>query len=701
MKPRLARVAAIALVARWVDPSPARADDGPAEPEEEVAGPPIEVTVEAPPPRSAPGSVRISKEEARTTAGTQGDAVRALQNVAGAARTAFGSGQLVLWGAAPGETLNLLDGMEMPSLFHTGGLRSIVPSPLVRSVELLPGGFGVEYGRALGGVALVETATLPDEGVHGFVSTDLFDTSAAVTLATDRLRVGLSARASYFDLLARAVVDEDIGDLYPLPRYQDAQLKITAPLGDGAELSAIVAHTSDQLDRVRAAADPALERRDRVRTFSDRVGLRYRAADERTSTLVSPWFGVDVASRDLTTSGVPASSGARTVAYGLRAEHRRLLFAGPVGGLSLEVRGVLGLDAIGRTTRLSRSGSLTIPPREGDVFVFGQPPGGEVGLDDWRVGAVEAAPYLALPTSLGPVLVTPGVRVNTTLLEVSRQLPAVGATPPIGLTRFLPTVDPRLAVSVSAGGGTTVGATVGSYHQAPDPRDQSPVFGSPSLAVAEALHVTGTFSTTIAALFFAEAVGYYKASSELAVRTEADPPRLARALVSTGRARAYGLNLTLRQRPVYGFRGVIAYALSRSERSAPGGFRLFDFDQTHVLTVLLNQAVAGFDFGLRARAATGMPRTAIVGAYYNARDDRYEPVLGGQNQTRLPPFFQLDLRAERAFVFDPVTLRLFVDVQNVTNHKNVEELAYDYDFSEESPILGLPVLGVAGATMEF
>jgi outer membrane receptor protein involved in Fe transport len=696
-------LAGVTLVTWALDPTPARADEGAldaearAEPEPE----PIEVTVQAPPPRSSPGSTRLSATEARQTAGTRGDAVRAIQNVAGAARSAFGSGQLVIWGAAPGETLNLLDGMEMPSLFHTGGFRSIVPSPLIRSVELLPGGFGVEYGRALGGVALVETSTLPDEGLHGFVSSDLFDTSAGLTLSTPSLRLGLSARASYFDALARAVVDEDIGDLYPIPRYQDAQLKLTAPLGNGAELSAIVAHTSDQLERVRAAVDPSLEKRERIDAFSDRVGLRYRAADEDTATLVSAWFGVDLATRDLTTGAISASLGSRAVTYGLRAEHRRDLASARVGDLELRVRGVLGLDGVGRSTALSRTGSLTIPPREGDVFVFGQPPGGEVGRDDWRVGLVDAAPYAALPTSLGPILLTPGVRLNAMLVEVSRQLPAVGATPPTGLSRFRPTVDPRLALTVAPAEGTVVGASVGSYHQAPDPRDLSSVFGSPSLEAAEALHVTGSFSTSIASLFGAEAVGYFKSSSRLAVRTEASPPRLARALVSAGSGRAYGLNVTLRQRPLHGFRGALAYALSRSERSVAGGVRLFDFDQTHVLSLLLNQAIAGFDFGLRARVATGMPRTAIVGAFYNARDDRIEPVFGGQNQIRLPTFFQLDLRAEKELVVGPVTVRFFVDVENVTNQANVEELAYDFGFSEQLPIRGLPVLGVAGVAAEF
>ena len=38
-----------------------------------------------------------------------------------------------------------------------------------------------------------------------------------------------------------------------------------------------------------------------------------------------------------------------------------------------------------RTSALARVGSVNLPAREGDITVFGQPPGDDVNADDWNV----------------------------------------------------------------------------------------------------------------------------------------------------------------------------------------------------------------------------------------------------------------------------------------------------------------------------
>jgi len=47
------------------------------------------------------------------------------------ARAAAGSGQLIVWGAAPEDTRVYIDGVPVPRLYHDGGLRSVLPSELV------------------------------------------------------------------------------------------------------------------------------------------------------------------------------------------------------------------------------------------------------------------------------------------------------------------------------------------------------------------------------------------------------------------------------------------------------------------------------------------------------------------------------------------------------------------------------------------
>src|SRR5262249_20712719 len=129
--------------------------------------------------------------------------------------------------------------------------------------------------------------------------------------------------------------------------------------------------------------------------------------------------------------------------------------------------------------------------------------------------------------------------------------------------------------------------------------------------------------------------------------------------------------------------------------------RLFDFDQTHVLSLVASYSIDEWVFGTRVRYATGFPRTPVVGAFFDARDDVYQPIFGAQNSIRIPAFFQADLRVERSFDLDFGVLRFYLDVQNVTYRKNPEEIIYDFTFKNRNYITGLPFLASLGARLEF
>src|SRR5262249_46205426 len=143
----------------------------------------ISIVVRAPRIKKEAVETRIRTEEAGRVPGTQGDTLKVVQNLPGVARSSFGSGQLIVWGSAPKETRVNVDGVEIPTLYHVGGLRSTINSDLVRSIDLSPGSYGAEYGRGLGGLVKIELAPLPKEGGHGYVAADVIDTSAMVSAA--------------------------------------------------------------------------------------------------------------------------------------------------------------------------------------------------------------------------------------------------------------------------------------------------------------------------------------------------------------------------------------------------------------------------------------------------------------------------------------------------------------------------------------
>jgi hypothetical protein len=96
-----------------------------------------------------------------------------------------------------------------------------------------------------------------------------------------------------------------------------------------------------------------------------------------------------------------------------------------------------------------------------------------------------------------------------------------------------------------------------------------------------------------------------------------------------------------------------------------------------------------------------MPRTPVVGSYLDTTTGQYQPIFGEQNSIRLPVFYSLDLRVEKRFHWRAVDVVPYLEVLNLTNHANVEEFAYDEQFTSRSNITGLPVLPVVGLSVRF
>ena len=167
--------------------------------------------------------------------------------------------------------------------------------------------------------------------------------------------------------------------------------------------------------------------------------------------------------------------------------------------------------------------------------------------------------------------------------------------------------------------------------------------------------------------------------------------------------RSFGAQFLVWQELWRGFFGWLSYSIGRSERRYRGDevWRRFDQDEPHVLALVASKEVFGFTVSARARYTTGAPRTPVVGSFYDALADRYEPVFGAQNGSRLPDFFQLDLRVERSFSWKPVTAHAYLDVLNVTYQNNPEEVVYNADFSKRGFLTGLPILAVLGGRLEI
>ena len=660
----------------------------------------MEIVVVAPTLTRQVVATRVEAESARRMAGTQGDVLKVVENMPGVARASAGSGDVVVWGAAPEDTRVYVDGVRVPALYHYGGLRSVVHSDLVQSVELIPGAYGSAYGRGLGGLVGVDTKDPDDERLHASFQLDVLDASAAVSGAvSERVRVSGAVRRGHLRDVLSGGAAEDVEEYFPIPRYHDASARVRyeASNAEWVELGGLL--SSDAVTRQIPSDDPLARRSETREIGFDRLWLRYRRepGDGSRVTLL-PWVGRDRSRLSGVFGGTPVELELDSSLYGLRA--------GWSGPLLSDVTLSAGLDLELSRVEGHRQGSVSAPPREGDARVFGQPPADQVNVDTWQASTGSAAPYAEVDVGLleGRLHLVPGLRVEPLFVSVNRRRPAESSAADVGAFSAELSVQPRLSLRADVGGGVTLKAGYGRYRQPPRAEDLSSVFGNPLLGSSDAAHYLVGGELEIERVLALEATLFYARSDGLPVRNPLPSPSVAETLLGLGQGRSYGAQLLVRRSLGDGFSGWLAYTLQRSERSDGDGtgWRLFDFDQTHVLSALASWELGrGFELGARFRVASGYPRTPVVGAYYDARRDRYEPLLGPKNSDRIPTFWQADVRVSKLWLLSSSRLEAYLDVQNVTNHENAEEIVYSANYSERRFILGLPILPVIGASWAF
>lgn len=641
-------------------------------------------------------ATEVSAEQGRKVPGTQGDMLKVVEDLPGVARAAAGSGALIVWGSSPADTRVYVDGVHVPRLYHDGGYRSIMQSDMVRSVELVPGGYGPAYGRGLGGLVNVQLVRLDDHGFHGSVSADTLDAGASIRDdVTDHLHVQIGGRKSYLDSVVSALTSQNVGAIVPIPQYYDGQARISYDLGEHETVEVGGLLSSDRTSTTVASPDPALTNSQTTGLDFGRVYLHYEKHTSEGATIaIVPWWGRDVSSLTSLFGVTPTTLHDDSNVFGTRASWR--------GALAKFLWVAVGVDAELTSSSVQRQGSLAAPPREGDVYVFGQPPSGQLVGDTWSTIVASVAPYLEADVMpLGDRLhIVPGVRFEPYVTTASRLVPQVGNVPSVGFAHEETVADPRISVRYTVNRWLGLKAAAGVYHEPPSGEDLSAVFGTPTLGLQKAEHYVVGGTLTLTKSLDVEATGFLSESQDLVVRSNAPAPYLANALTQDGIGRSYGAQLLIRQQKVGRFFGWVSYTLMRSERKDHPNldWRLFDYDQTHVFTALGSYDLGlGFEVGARFRFATGFPRTLVSGAYFDSLTDSYQPEFGAQNSIRIPAFYAFDARISKHVKVARTDGEIYLDVQNVTNHGNAEEIVYNPSYTQRGYITGLPVLPVVGA----
>jgi len=622
----------------------------------------------------------VTAREITKVPGTSGDALRAIQNLPGVARPSAMGGELIVRGSSPWDSVYFFDSLNTPFIYHFGGLTSTINSDLIERIDFFPGSYSVRYGRATGGAIDVITRAPRSDRIHAYIDADVWDAGALVeTPLGDDWSLAVSARRSYVDAILANI---DTGDMkYTVaPRYYDFQILADYHPSTRDNLRLFGYGTDDRMVFVwdNSGEDPTWEgdlnlhmwayqlqaswvhRFDKAVANELRLGFGSWGGDYDESEMRQDWYLLPILIRDELTWNP----------------------------------GRFAIVRLGTDTELRWGDSQMHVPTDY---------GGEGEGNTW-----EGANQRWLDFEASYWIVQPALYAELELTAVPRTTFIYGLRVDYHSTTHSWSVDPRVVVRHELFPGTTLKGGIGLFHQPADFAQGSPEYGNPDLDPQAAIHYSAGVEQRLPLNLELGLEGFYKELSSLITSSddivERDGELVYERFDNDGRGRVYGLEAQLKYPADEHFFGWIAYTLMHSERvDEPGGEpRLFDYDQTHVLTVLGSLRLGwGIDIGVRFRLASGNPYTPVEGSIYDADSDTYSPLVGKTNSDRMPLFHQLDVRVDKKWQWRYLALTVYLDVQNVYNFRSVEAVAYNYDWSQKAYIRGLPILPSLGLKLEY
>ncbi len=575
----------------------------------------------------------LRDEELLRLPGSFGDPFRTVESLPGVSQVLWPLALYAIRGANPGNTGFFIDGMRVPTLFHFALGPSVIHPFFVEQIDFYPGGYPVRYGRYVSGIVATRTSSPRVDKPHASADVRLFD-AGGIVVAPWHGGAGTVAAAGRVSYTG--LLFSQFSPRYVLS-YWDYQLRADHRLGPG-RVTAFAFGSGDVLGEKQRVQNAALS--------FHRLDLRWDGAVAGGRGEVGLLLGRDASATSIEPlAALPV--GITTLTAAPRMSYSRPL--APWADLEL------GADA---EFQRFRPDSEAIEKQ--DLFVDRD--------------ATSAGAFLAATLRWGTRLsVAPGLRADAFFEQ--------------GVRRIEP--SPRLTVRVRPAGNVWLKATAGRFAQMASLPVAVPGFENFGLAdygtqtslqgsvgveapLGEALSLDVTGFTQRLRLTDLESVFIY------------DPQR---QILELRDGRSFGVEVLLRRPLGKRLHGWLAYTLSKSERVV-GEYRLrvpSDWDQRHIVNLVVGYRLRrGYALGARVHYNTGRP--------YPVFDQR----SGVPDYLKLPDFYQLDLRADKRFVFDKFVLDAYVEVVNATFTREVYDIKRGADGRLDTKAfrIALPSVGV-------
>ena len=658
--------------------------------------------------------VSLSRDEVKRVPGSFGDPIRVIENLPGLARAPFAGGALIVRGANPQDSGTYFDGVEIPILYHFGGLTSVVNAEFLEDIAFYPGGFGAYYGRATAGIVDVSSRKLKLRGCRGYAEADVIDAGFFFACPVQigelpTVTFAAAARRSYIDAILPVVLDTFLGSgqaIVATPVYWDYQAKIeTSPL-PGQTFSLFAFGSDDDLKVLSRNTGGAGFAIGFNTTFHRLVGRWTWELAPGLKHMFQPYAGltrVTINAGNDGSAGGPAANvsvGINTWNWGIRDELQWTV--------SKDVTLRTGIDYLGST--FGTTFSLPLPLEIGSFpRVFPRIAGSQQDFASTGMTNAVAAYVEAEITPFTGFKLVPGARLESTLFTfLPNELPD-GTTSRADETSLFH-IDPRLTARWELWPQTVLKGAAGVYRQPPQPQENNPQTGNPELLEPRAVQLIGGIEQGLTDKLNLDVQLYYT-NRDLTVqgtdRVENVPNSEEVNPVffdNGGRGNTLGMELLLRQEITEYLYGWVAYTLSRTVIDLDendSSLELTNFDQTHILTIVAQTNLPyGFTLGGRFRVVSGNLQRFPLGSVHDLDTTNYLGI-GQSSRERLPYFHQLDVRIDRKWVFEQFSATAYLDLLNVYNNTNVEGVISDFRSREVQKIPSLPILPVFGMSAEF
>ena len=566
-----------------------------------VAVKPFEVIVQG--ERQAPGSVTVTRGEARNLPGTFGDPLRAVESQPGVVPIVSGVPSFFIRGAPPANVGFFIDGVDVPLLYHAFLGPSVIHPGLIDSVDLYRGASPVEYGRFAGPIVSANMrpfdrrfggeGNLRTIDVGGLVEMPFGECEPGAPAGCSRGSARVSGRYSYTGVVLSLLSNADL-------RYWDYQAQTSYTLGPRDTVSVFAFGAFDYF-----RSDRTSEQDQGGKVSFHRLDMRWdRKLPSGANLRVALTGGFD-------RTGGTEDTESQVTDYSMRL---RVQGASPLG-TGVTIRG--GVDARADNFQLRTSPlylsfkdySVLFPARTEGVV------GGYTGLE------IEPAPG---------IVVAPGLRADVyTVLGVTK----VG-------------VDPRITATFAVHPDVKIETSLGIAHQRPNFAAQVP--GAQVADLSGGLQQAVLFSSGVKwklpAQVTASATGfrtaYYDALDPIGGGRDFSIDRTMLDRRST--INAAGLEIGITRPLTRSLGGFLSYTLSHSAQTSGRRTTVSGFDRPHVLQLALTYDLGrGIRAGFRSMLYSGVPALLLEGS----------PQFS--TERRGSPYFRLDARIEKRWTLGP------------------------------------------------